>query len=132
MANGTAGRFSDHKEKHGVTYMISTFGSIIPIVMFLVFLNTKVELYSTDVEVQASITAHLDANHQELERTVDSIYLLNLQDRIEKLIRAECQSPDLRTVLEPEIRSLIRNYNEISSVPYVRPSCAALQATSAL
>jgi hypothetical protein len=95
----------------------------------LSLINSKIDQYATDMEVISHIDSHLTANHEQLERTVDSIYLLNLQQRIEQLIRAECLDPSLRPVLEPEIRNLIREYNNISSVPYTRPTCQALQAS---
>ena len=135
MGNGVAdGRLQEHKERYGVTYMINLFGSVIPILMFLVYANGKISQVATDVEVGNIVTdaivAHEVQKHEEMESRVDQLYLLNLQQRIEQLIRAQCNNAQLRSVLEPEINSLIRDYNEVAPVPYQRPSCQILQAAN--
>lgn len=136
MGNGVIEpkKLTEHREKYGATYVINLFGSVIPIIMFLVYANQKIDNVATDIEVANlitdSIVAHEVQSHEELEGKVDQLYLLNLQQRIEQLIRAECNNPNLRSALEPEINSLIRDYNSVSLVPYQRPSCTVLRASN--
>lgn len=124
----------EHKQKYGVTYMINLFGSVIPIVMFLIYASTQISNLATQLEVQELIDTHnISDMHpaaqsavNQVDRKIDSILLFQLEDRIEKQIRVVCQNPDLRGQLEGTIRGLIQQYNDISPRPYQRPTCAQL------
>lgn len=116
----------EHRKKYGVTYMINFFGSILPVATLLGVVYTQFGTIVTEPELVSRIKSHETVRHTELEKTVNSIYLLNLQTRIEAQIRTICENPNLRTALEQTINALIRDYNAVSDIPYIRPSCLQL------
>lgn len=128
--------FEEHRKKYGVTYMINFFGSLLPVAALALMFVTQFGKLATDVELATAMSSHMTGKHtttdreiQQIQGDVDSILILSLQDRIEKLLLAECKNPALRASLETTIRQLIRDYNSKSKIPYDRPDCQQLELT---
>jgi len=123
-----------HAKENRSTYMINLFGSIIPILTFLIYAATKVDGLATDSEVVDLIITHnVEEMHPKAEIAVgnvqqqlDRMLSIQIEERIEKQLKIICENPQLRNALEPNIKQLIRDYNGVSPVRYVRPSCAQL------
>ena len=125
-----------HGRANRGTYMINLFGSIIPIIMFLIYATTVVEGLATEDEVSLLIRSHTSAGMHpagvaavgDIQDQLNNIQSFQIEERIEKHIKLVCENEDLRDALEPTIKLLIRNYNKVSTVRYVRPSCEQLGA----
>ena len=134
MANHALDTVSSHAKANRGTYMINLFGSVIPIIMFLVYASTQIGGLATEKEVKSYITEHTEEGmHPDAKRAVgevqgqlDSILSFQIEERIEKQIKVVCTNPELRDALEPSIKQLIRDFNKVSPRPYTRPSCAQL------
>lgn len=123
----------EHKKKHGATYMINLFGSVIPIIMFLVYASTQLSGLASETEVANLIATHDGGMHPSAEEAVgnvqgqlNSILANQIEVKIEKNLKIVCENPHLRDALESTIKGLIRDYNKVSDVRYVRPSCQQL------
>lgn len=127
---------SSHARANKGTYMINLFGSVIPIIMFLVYASTQIGGLATEKEVRGYITTHTEAGMHpmaveavgEVQGQLDSILSFQIEERIEKQIKVVCMNPTLRDALEPTIKQLIRDYNKVAPRAYVRPTCEQLGA----
>jgi len=134
MTNPRIDTITAHAQANRGTYMINIFGSIIPIIMFLIFAGVKLDGLATEKEVGRYITSHSDAGMHpaadlavgEVQKQLDNILSFQIEERIEKQLKVVCQNPELRDALEPTIKQLIRDYNDVSPRAYVRPSCVQL------
>jgi len=125
---------TEHGKANRGTYMINLFGSIIPIIMFLVYASTVVSVLATEDEVNLLIRSHNSTDMHpaankavgEVQKQLDNILAFQIEERIEKQLIVVCRNPTLRNNLEPSIKQLIRSYNNVSELPYVRPTCAQL------
>ena len=125
---------SEHVQVNRGTYMINLFGSIIPIIMFLVYATSVVDGLATEDEVNLLIRSHTSVGMHpagvaavgDIQDQLNNIQSFQIEERIEKHIKLICENEDLRDALEPTIKLLIRDYNDISKVRYIRPTCAQL------
>ena len=125
---------SEHGKRYKGTYMINLFGSVIPIVMFLTYASTQLNGLATEDEVNNLIGVHTNQSMHPLAEAavsnvqgqLDNILSIQIEERIEKQIKVVCMNKNLRDVLEPTIKQLIRDYNKVSNPDYVRPSCEQL------
>ena len=125
---------SAHAYANKGTYMINLFGSIIPIIMFLVYASTQLSSLATESEVGLLIRNHTSAGMHpagivavgNIQDQLNNIQSFQIEERIEKHIKLICENEDLRDALEPTIKLLIRDYNDVSEIRYTRPSCAQL------
>jgi len=132
----TTEKLHEHSQKYRVTYMINFFASILPVMAVVGIVWTQFDKLVLTDELNTALANHRTsethtASEQEIEQIngkVDTILLLNMQDRIEKMLRAVCTNPNMRDALDPTVRSLIQEYNKISGIPYVRPTCNQLGA----
>ncbi len=123
-----------HAKANKVTYMINIFGSIIPIITFLVYASTQIDELATEKEVGMYISTHNQSGmHPKAVAAVDgvqgqlnNILSFQIEERIEKQLKVVCENPELRDALEPTIKQLIRDYNAVAPTVYVRPSCTQL------
>ena len=114
--------------------MINLFGSVIPIIMFLIYATSVVGDLATEIEVDEYIEEHREAGMHPLaaaavgdvQRQLDSILSFQIEERIEKQLKIVCQNPQLRDAIEPTVKQLIRDYNRVSPSIYIRPSCEQL------
>ncbi len=127
---------ASHGRDNRGTYMINLFGSIIPIIVFLIYASTQISSLATEDEVGLLIRSHTSAGMHpagitavgDIQDQLNNIQSFQIEERIEKHIKLVCENEDLRDALEPTIKLLIRNYNQVSTVRYVRPDCAQLGA----
>ncbi len=123
-----------HGRENKGTYMINLFGSIIPILMFLVYASTKLGGLATEAEVTTFIETHNSggmhpsANEAvgDVQKQLDRMLSFQIEERIEKQLIIVCQNPQLRNAIEPTVKQLIRDYDAVSPRPYIRPSCIQL------
>lgn len=123
-----------HGKANRSTYMINLFGSVIPIIMFLLFASTQIQGLATETEVVDLITVHnvigMHPKAQlavgDVQRQLNNILSFQIEERIEKQLKIVCQNPNLRDAIEPTVRQLIRDYDSVANRPYVRPSCEQL------
>lgn len=124
----------EHTKKYKGTYMINLFGSVIPIIMFLVYASTTIDGLATETEVANLISTHNDFSMHpsaktavgDVQQQLNNIQSFQIEERIEKHLKIVCENPTLRDALEPTIKQLIRDYNAVSNVAYTRPSCQQL------
>ena len=134
MSSHAIDSIKDHGKANRGTYMINLFGSVIPIIMFLVYASTQIGGLATEKEVKNFIIDHTEAGMHpagdlavgDVQKQLDSILSFQIEERIEKQLKVVCQNPTLRDALEPTIKQLIRDFNRVSPRPYVRPSCEQL------
>lgn len=125
------------KENRG-TYMINLFGSVIPIIMFLLFASTQLNGLATEKEVSTLINGHLNTGMHpaadlaigDVQGQLNNILSIAIEERIEKQLKIVCENPRLRDAIEPTVKQLIRDYNAVSKIPYARPTCAQLGVRS--
>jgi len=127
-----------HVKEHKVSYLINIFGSVIPILMFLVYGMTAMDSLATEAEVDTKIDVHYNggahpaaiAELNDVQGQLNDIRSFQIEERIEKQLRLVCEHPELRASLEESIRQLIRDFNKVSTHVYVRPSCIQLGVKS--
>lgn len=132
--NSTIDTMSSHAKANRGTYMINLFGSIIPIIMFLVYATSVVDSLATEDEVGLLIRSHTGAGMHpagvdavgDIQEQLNNIQSFQIEERIEKHLKLICENNDLRDALEPTVKQLIRDYNAVSTVRYIRPSCPQL------
>lgn len=132
--NNAVNSITQHGRDNRSTYMINLFGSVIPIIMFLIYATSVIGDLATEDEVEMYITDHqetgmhpaADAAVGDVQRQLDSILSFQIEERIEKQLKIVCQNPELRDAIEPTVKQLIRDYNRVSPRPYIRPSCEQL------
>ena len=123
-----------HGRENKATYMINLFGSIIPLISFLVYASTQVSNLASETEVTNLIKTHLHAGaHPEATRELEnvqgqlnSILANQIELRIEAQLKIICANSELRSALEPTVKQLIRDYNGVAKKDYERPSCIQL------
>jgi len=129
---------TSHIKENKVPYLINLFGSVIPILMFLIYGMGTVDSLATEKEVDDKIDYHLAqqthpisvAVDQGIQKQLNNIQSFQIEERIEKQLIIVCRNPSLRDALEPSIRQLIRDYNAISPTLYRRPTCEQLGVSS--
>ena len=132
--NETIETMSSHAKANKGTYMINLFGSIIPIIVFLIYASTQISSLATEDEVGLLIRSHTSAGMHpagvtavgNIQEQLNNIQSFQIEERIEKHLKLICENSDLRDALEPTVKQLIRDYNAVSKVRYERPSCTQL------
>ena len=124
MAINTDGVKQHAKENKG-TYMINLFGSVIPIIMFLIYAATQIESLASEKEVSRLITIHSESEmHSGIQEDLGSIKMYLIAERIEDLCKIKCRTPS--APVDDTIRKLIQDYDVISDTSYKRLSCLEL------
>jgi len=127
----------EHKQKYGVAWMINIFGSIIPIVMFMVYMGTQISALATDEEVLMIMREHESGLHpraasaasvEAIQEQLVEIQLSQMDEKIRQLLRVVCEKPELYGQLEPTIRQAISDYEKKAGdgTTYQQPTCIAL------
>ena len=134
MSSTTIDTVSEHARANKGTYLINLFGSIVPIILFLIYATSVVGSLATEDEVGLLIRSHTTAGMHpagitavgNIQDQLNSIQSFQIEERIEKHIKLICENENLRDALEPTVKRLIRDYNKVSEVKYERPSCEQL------
>jgi len=137
MSSHSIDSVKEHGKANKGTYMINLFGSVIPIIMFLVYASSQIGGLATEKEVNMYISDHNTGMHPagevavgEIQEQLNNIQSFQIEERIEKHLKLICENSELRDALEPTVKQLIRDYNSMSKVRYVRPNCAQLGVTN--
>ena len=114
--------------------MITLFGSLLPVLTIGGLILNAFSALATDDEVLGAVKVHNTSGMHpaatlaigDVQSQLNYILSFQIEERIEKQLKIVCQNPELRDAIEPTVKQLIRNYNEVSPIRYVRPSCKQL------